>query len=479
MFYKKVEKISDTADLGFEKAVTTTNSTLDSQVLFTYANLDNTSTPYGNLFKSLRLPITDSEISNYTNLFNNTALSYLSTRQVIVAEIPKGQYGELIDGKTFSLKIPVMLGGVASSTTVYGSYFGYNGKSGETITFNDRLNYDFCEKQSYVSDLGAAPSPNSNITFLYSNEIQKPIGSRTPTVVLESTQISLASNRTQINPYLFTISASTNDIIFFEIFQVENTRESISVNDIGVQVGSNSFVQIVKQNDITVLTTPSITNSPIRMYHTGANPPTKQVIVKISKVNIGNLSWDAYTSSNKFPTNENNDSSGKRYAFFDGFSLTFGTKTQFISSYDKPVGILYNDKGIAIITDSTLVSGFRYSAGTSSGYNGLASGVTYNGDTNFAKIYFTSTTLSQTSYKSITTEFIQNVMCIAAPNEYFYTNNSTYSNSYDESISSKPTFITSIGLYNKRGELIGVGKMSEPVKKEKSSIIPFNVKLKL
>jgi hypothetical protein len=64
MFYKKVEKISETADLGFEKAVTTTNSTLDSQVLFTYANLDNTSTPYGNLFKSLRLPITDLEISN-------------------------------------------------------------------------------------------------------------------------------------------------------------------------------------------------------------------------------------------------------------------------------------------------------------------------------------------------------------------------------------------------------------------------------
>jgi hypothetical protein len=220
-------------------------------------------------------------------------------------------------------------------------------------------------------------------------------------------------------------------------------------------------------------------NSPIRMYHTGLNPSRKDLIIKISKVSIGNLSWDAYTSSNKFPTNENNDSSGKRYAFFDGFSLTFGTKTQFINSYDKPVGILYNDKGIAIITDSTLVSGFRYSAGTSSGYNGLASGVTYNGDTNFAKIYFTSTTLSQTSYKSITTEFIQNVMCIAAPNEYFHTNNSTYPNSYDESVSNRPTFITSIGLYNKRGELIGVGKMSEPVKKEKSSIIPFNVKLKL
>ena len=70
-------------------------------------------------------------------------------------------------------------------------------------------------------------------------------------------------------------------------------------------------------------------------------------------------------------------------------------------------------------------------------------------------------------------------MCIAMPNEFFYTTNSTYPDSYDESITNRPVFITSIGLYNKRGDLIGVGKLSEPVKKEISSIVPFNVKLKL
>jgi hypothetical protein len=475
MFYKKVEKISENADLGFETEVTTTNSTLDSQVLFTYANLDNTSTPYGNLFKSLRLPITDSEISDYTDLFNNTALSYLNTREIIIAEIPKGQYGELIDGKTFSLTFPVILNGVASSTTVYGTYFGYNGKGGDAITFNSTLNYEFCEKQSYVSSLGAAPSPNSNITFLYSNEIKRPIGSKNIDVALDQTTITLAKANTEFIPYLFSVSASTNDIIFFEISQSSNNTESNVVSGIEIKVGS----QIIKQNDVTTVTTLGITNNPIQIYHTSTSPSTKNLIIKISKVNIGNLSWDAYTSSNKFPTNENNESSGKRYAFFDGYNLTFGTKKQFINNYDQPVGILYNDKGLAVITDSTLVSGFRYSAATSSGFNGIASGSSYNGDINFAKIYFTSTTLSQTSYKSITTEFIQNVMCIAAPNEYFYTNNSTYPDSYDESVSNRPTFITSVGLYNKFGELIGVGKMSEPVKKEKSSIIPFNIKLKL
>jgi hypothetical protein len=368
-----------------------------------------------------------------------------------------------------------MLGGVVSSTTVYGSYFGYNGRSGQTITFNTGLNGDLCEKQSYVSDLGAAPSPNSNITFLYSNEIKRPIGSKNIVVALEQTTITLPRTSTALNPYLFSVSASTNDIIFFEISQSNNNTESTVVSQIEVKVGS----EIVKQNDITTVTTLGITNNPIRIYHTSTNPAAKSLIIKISKVNIGNLSWNQYTSSNRFPTNENDESSGKRYAFFDGYNLTFGTKTQFINSYDQPVGILYNDKGLAVITDSTLVSGFRYSAGTSSGYNGIASGSPYNGDTNFAKIFFTSSTLCESNYKSVTTEIVQSVMCIAMPNEFFYTTNSTYPNSYEQSITNKPVFITSVGLYNAAGDLIGVGKLSEPIKKESGSIIPFNVKLKL
>lgn len=479
MFYKKVEKVNDEASLGFQSAVTMTETTLNTEVLFTYANLNTVSTPYGNLFKSLRLPITQQEINNFTNLFNNTSLSYLNTTEIVVAEIPKGQYGELIDGKTFKLKFPVMLNGVASSTTLYGTYFGYNGKKGETITFNTGLNTDLCEKQSYVSDLGAAPSPNSNITFLYSNEIRKPKGSKNVEVALEQTTITLASNRTAINPYLFTVSASTDDIIFFEISQSGGRETTTNVTSIAVQVGSGGFVQNINLNDVTVVTTPSITDQPIKMFHSGVNPTSKNLIVKIYKVNIGNLSWNQYTTSNKFPINEANESSGKRYAFFDGYNVTFGTTTKFVNSFDQPVGILYNDKGLAVITDQTLVQGFRYSAATSSGFNGIASGATYNGDTNFAKIYFTSSTLCETNFKSVTTEFVQNVMCIAMPNEFFYTNNSTYPDSYDESVSNKPVFITSIGLYNIKGDLIGVGKLSEPIKKETSSIVPFNIKLKL
>jgi hypothetical protein len=484
MFYKKVEKTSDspTASLGFQNSVTTTENQLNSQVLFTYANLNTVTTPYANLFKSLRLPITNDERDSFSNTHKDSAMSWLNTREIIVAEIPKGQYGELIDGKTFALKIPVTLNGVASSTTVYGSYFGFDG-TGLTKTFVTKLNNERCEGRSFVGSLGVASSPNSNITLLYSNEIQKPKGSRNVTTIFEEQIVTL--NKTAVNEttaYVFSgISASTNDIIFFQISAPALIKgASTDITDVKVTVGS----QVITKNDVTVITTQNITNSPLKMYFDDTilrltNNIDKNLTIKISKVTTSTLSWDKWTVSNKFTTNQNNDSSGKRYAIYDGFYVNFGNDTKFVKSYDKPVGILYNDKGLAVITDSTLVSGFRYSAGTSSGYNGITSGNSYNGDTNFAKIYFTGTSLSQADYKSVTTEFVQNVMCIAMPNEFFNTNNSTYSDSYDENVTNRPTFITSVGLYNKFGELIGIGKMSEPVKKETASIIPFNIKLKL
>lgn len=475
MFYKKVEKTDENASLGFQKLVTTTENQVDSEVLFTYANLDTTTTPYANLFKSLRLPITNQERADFESSFNNTAAYSLYTKNIIVAEIPKGEYGELIDGKTFKMKFPVMLNGVATSTTVYGSYFGYD-KNGK---FNDKLNNDLCEKQSYVNNLSAAPSPNSNITFLYSNDIKKPIGSKTVVTVLPETTITLAAAYKQTNPYIFSVSGDTNDIILFEIKETTSQGDGEGDLTVTVQLGTGFAVQEIKKNEPTVITQEGITNASIRMFHNAFNPSSKTLKVKIYKVSIGNLFWNEWTTSNKFPKDEKDETTGKRYAFFSGYNLNFGSESKFVNNFDQPVGMLYNDKGLVVITDPTLVSGFRYSAGTSSGYNGITSGSTYSGDENFAKIYFTSSTLCQSQYKSVTSEFVQNIMCIAMPNEFFYTNNSTYPDSYDENVTNKPVFISSVGLYNKFGELIGIGKMSEPVKKEKESIVPFNVKLKL
>jgi hypothetical protein len=201
------------------------------------------------------------------------------------------------------------------------------------------------------------------------------------------------------------------------------------------------------------------------IYDNVPNITDYTIDIVILKKNSANLSWNAYALNNKFPNNSNSPI-GKRYARYNG------------TDQDKPVGILYNDKGIAVITHPDLVSGFRYSAGTSSGYNSIASGSPYNlNDTNFAKIYFTDSSISQSTFDSITSEFVQNIMCIAGLNEFTGTTNSTYAGSYGDNATEKPFFITTIGLYNAAYELIGIGKLSEPVKKTESNIIPFNIKL--
>ena len=208
------------------------------------------------------------------------------------------------------------------------------------------------------------------------------------------------------------------------------------------------------------------------MYQLGNTTAAKEITITIKQQVNDDLSWDVWSPTNKFPTIEG-DETKKIYAAYDGVKLN----GSFVPSYDKPVGILYQDKGFAIITDPELVGGFRYSSGTSSGFNTIPSGSPYNSGINFAKIYFTGTSISNSQFESITTEFVQNIICIANANEFVSTTNSTYDGAYAENATEKPVFITSIGLYNAAGDLIGIGKLSEPVKKLPNTIVPFNIRL--
>ena len=52
--------------------------------------------------------------------------------------------------------------------------------------------------------------------FVWFTKYCKRIGSKNIVVALEQTTITLAKTSTAFNPYLFSVSASTNDIIFFE-----------------------------------------------------------------------------------------------------------------------------------------------------------------------------------------------------------------------------------------------------------------------
>jgi hypothetical protein len=454
-----LKEILTTSGFGLNSP-SSTSSLSGNKLLYTYADATDTTRPYGNLFKSFNFPITDTENGQFSASYNQNALGNLNAKQIIVVEIPKGEYGELIDGKTFQLTIPVMLNGVASATTLYGSYFGFSGTSTNYLT---TLNLKLSEQNSYASQFGLLPSTgnnyNSNVTFLFSNDIKPPTNPNTTDSNILTSAITLTTNNsTRLT--LTGVTLNTGDIINVKVTKVDNTSLP---NTIKITIGTQYLTIRTDQTIFERVDGNISSQSPI-IWNDVPNLTNEDIQIIITKQNTTNLSWNAWSLANKFPNNSTS-TNGKMFARYNG------------PNQDKPVGILYNDKGIAVITDQTLVSGFRYSAGTSSGYNGISSGSTYSGDENFAKIYFTSSTLSQSTFNSITSEFVQNIICIAGLNEFNTTKNSTFVGAYDENASEKPVFITTIGLYNANYELIGIGKLSEPVKKTESNIIPFSIKL--
>jgi hypothetical protein len=451
---------------SFQKTIYNSTSNLSgNKLLYTYAERNKTTTPYGNLFRSFNFPITSDEITTFNGNYIDTALEYLNVDKIIVVEIPKGEYGELIDGKTFQLTLPVTLNNIETATTVYGTYFGYNGLGGTSFIRN--LDKQLSEKNSNY--FGFTPSAendyNTNVTFLYSNDVinGRPKNKGDMVTILTATTFTI--NNPANNKYTFTtVTFSTNDLIKIEITPINNISDIKFIID-GYEYPINS-------NDFVNITQPGITSVNPQLYQIGNPVLSKDITVTIKQIINYDLSWDAWSPTNKFPTVEA-DESKKIYAAYDGVILN----NTFLKYYDKPVGILYNDKGFAVITDPTLVSGFTYSAGTSSGFNTIPSGSPYNSGIDFAKIYFTSSTLSNSQFDSITTEFVQNIICIAGANEFVSTTNTSYQDAYDINSTDKPTFITSIGLYNEAQELIGIAKLSEPIKKLPSNIVPFNIRL--
>ena len=90
-----------------------------STLKFTYADRTNNTREQANLFSSFRLPITNDQQFNFTSAFNtNYAPTYLNQDIIVVAEIPKNEYGELVDGKT----IKFVYATTGGTVDIYGTY---------------------------------------------------------------------------------------------------------------------------------------------------------------------------------------------------------------------------------------------------------------------------------------------------------------------------------------------------------------------
>jgi len=136
---------------------------------------------------------------------------------------------------------------------------------------------------------------------------------------------------------------------------------------------------------------------------------------------------------------------------------------------DEPVGIAYLSSGFLVIHDSILVNELEARYGVNH---------TKTGSTSSEEPVLSS---ASTQFKSFVSEFVQHVVCIADLDEFNVSTNKTFEDVYGvggvSNNSNEPVYITEIGLYNSKSELIGIAKTSEPIPKSKNSIIALDIKI--
>lgn len=175
VFKKQVEPNSSNIGMSITEIgeVTVSGSNL------TYVEIDksNSSTDFTNLFKSLSLPLTPSNINLFTGTTSqnggwvDTAFSGLGASKVLLGVIDNTQYGELIDGKTIKMSLPIATGytsgGSVTGITTYDIY--------STLPKTTIIKTDLDSSYEDNSDYPRALFGNQiNVAYLVSDNIQKP-----------------------------------------------------------------------------------------------------------------------------------------------------------------------------------------------------------------------------------------------------------------------------------------------------------------
>lgn len=422
-----------------------------SKLRFTYADLtDFTSRPFGNFFSSLQLPITSGQRQDYNSILGTTALASLSgLTKVVIASIPTDEYGEMIDGKTLSIKVPIGAGYI----TCFGGYY----------SFNPDLNTQFSDANIISSIFGVEPVPennfNTNIAYLFTNDLAgytprdnynylsklPGVSSTIPANGSVSIPVpgNLLAGRTySYNRMYFPAAVKLSFMTLVGEIPFENAVDTNSVVGAAFRLKYDVSALILRNSDYV----------------------EHSVDSAIDEINpISTRRWGRWSPTTKYPYSEGG--AGNPVARLQDVNVGI--------QIDKPVGIVYLDKGLVVFTDPLIVENFNLTNAQITG------GAKYVGPAKeFTNVFYPSQTDASATFNSVVTEYEQGYTCIVYPNEFNETTNPTYDQAYPTAASKegKPVYITEVGLYNKYEELIAICKTSRPIPKDYQSIISLDRK---
>jgi hypothetical protein len=175
----KTKKSVERNSAKINKSVTSIGETIVSGESLTYVTVDKTNTSDENInyFKSLSLPIKRSDINIFTGTtsqnggWSDTPFSSLGSKKILMGVIDNSQYGEIIDGKSVKISLPVYTGyttgGTPTGLTTYNMYSTFP----KTTIPRTELDTHYIDRSSYPQSLFTR---RINVAYLVSDELQKP-----------------------------------------------------------------------------------------------------------------------------------------------------------------------------------------------------------------------------------------------------------------------------------------------------------------
>jgi hypothetical protein len=249
---KQVESTS----INSELTITPFKTISGDDISFTLAN--KTGSTFSHLFSTLRLPVNQIMNNKWEQTFINggfsgTAIQDLyNINSVIFFNIDASAYEQMIDGRTFSLNIPLdnTYSGVTSglsTTTLYSSYVKTNSLSQPSPTNPNLSTFDtnYSEKYLPASEYFGNPDNQiqnyeSGVVWLFSNDIQRPNN-------FSGNSWSTASNNN--NPY-------TNGKQSFNFIStgLNNVDKAVGILNLNAGLGAIFNFDLVNSFDFSVAT---------------------------------------------------------------------------------------------------------------------------------------------------------------------------------------------------------------------------------
>jgi hypothetical protein len=238
-----------------------------------------------------------------------------------------------------------------------------------------------------------------------------------------------------------------------------------------IQMDRERFKDMLDPGNFELCLSP-LSSSSNQLINTGSNVQVDQTSTTI--FTLIDESWDA--------KQEQTD----RRNLKDWYYVVSGSKRDGVYSEesDNAWGVVFPRLGLIVLDGVVLDQSCSFNTVTASidGQNSQKLFLSISGSSSTTTgRSFSGSFFARSAEKTLTETYF----CRIRQNEFNYSNNPTYVSGsdnklkYDYFITNPKSYITSIGLYNKKGTLLAVGKLKRPILKDDNKSYTFQVRVRL